>query len=89
MELNHRVYGKIEIIDPVVLDIIGSGFFQRLKNISIAVYFEPFYPKTCHTRWEHSIGCYYLLRKFKAGIKEQIYGLLHDISHTAFSHCIS
>ena len=30
----------------------------------------------------------YLLMKFGASIEEQIAGLIHDVSHSAFSHCI-
>jgi hypothetical protein len=28
------------------------------------------------------------LRKYKAPLEEQIAGLIHDVSHTAFSHCV-
>jgi len=39
-------------------------------------------------RFEHSVGVYLLLRKYRASLQEQVAGLLHDISHTAFSHII-
>ena len=41
-----------------------------------------------HNRFEHSVGVYLLLHKYRAPIKEQIAGLIHDASHSAFSHCI-
>ena len=31
---------------------------------------------------------YALLKKFGASTEEQIAGLIHDVSHSAFSHCI-
>jgi HD superfamily phosphohydrolase len=34
------------------------------------------------------VGVYLLLRRYAAPIEEQIAGLIHDVSHTAFSHCI-
>src|SRR5262249_7497130 len=40
------------------------------------------------TRREHSLGVYLLLRRLGASRREQVAGLLHDISHTAFSHAV-
>ncbi|MGV3558713.1 HD domain-containing protein [Larkinella arboricola] len=40
------------------------------------------------TRFQHSVGVMLLSQKLNAPLKEQIAALLHDISHTAFSHVI-
>lgn len=40
------------------------------------------------TRFVHSVGVYLLLKKYGAPLEEQIAGLIHDVSHSAFSHCI-
>jgi uncharacterized protein len=82
-----RLHGKIEITEPVILDLVNTAEFRRLSGIDQAGYFEPFFPNSKHNRYEHSIGCYLLLKKYKARIEEQIAGLLHDVSHSAFSHC--
>lgn len=88
MKYTDRVYGDFEISEPVILELINSSTFQRLKEIDQAGYFEPHFPGTAHSRFEHSIGDYLLLKMYGAPIEEQIAGLIHDVSHSAFSHCI-
>jgi HD superfamily phosphohydrolase len=88
MHITDCLHGTINISEPVILDIINSPALQRLKDIDQAGFNEPFHPNTKHTRFEHSIGVYYLLHKFGASKEEQIAGLIHDVSHAVFSHCI-
>ncbi|MFH1175270.1 MAG: HD domain-containing protein [bacterium] len=88
MKYADRVYGNIEIDEPVILELINSEALQRLKGIDQAGYFEPHFPGTAHSRFEHSIGVCVLLKMYGAPIEEQIAGLIHDVSHSAFSHCI-
>src|SRR3989344_705613 len=88
MKYTDRVYGNFEIDEPVILELINSKTTQRLKDIDQAGYFEPHFPKTAHSRFEHSIGVYLLLKMYGAPIEEQIAGLIHDVSHSTFSHCI-
>ena len=40
------------------------------------------------TRFEHSMGVMLLAQRLGASLQEQIAALLHDVSHTAFSHVI-
>src|SRR3989339_677686 len=90
MKYLDKVYGESEINEPVILELIDSGAFQRLKGISQAGYFTPFSPagRATVTRFEHSLGVFLLLKKYGARIEEQIAGLIHDVSHSVFSHCI-
>ncbi len=88
MEYLDRVYGKVEITEPVILDLINSPSLQRLKNIDQSGYFEPYFPGTAYSRFEHSLGVYALLSKYDASLEERIAGLIYDASHTVFSHCI-
>ena len=88
MRYTDRVYGNFEIEEPIILELINSKTTQRLKDIDQAGYFEPHFPGTAHSRYEHSIGVYLLLKIYHAPIEEQIAGLIHDVSHSAFSHCI-
>ena len=88
MKYTDRVYGEVKISEPVLLEIIESPTLQRLKDIDQAGYQEPYFPGTQHSRFEHSTGVCLLLKKYSAPIEEQIAGLIHDVSHSAFSHCI-
>ena len=87
MLYNDLIYGKTEITEPVILALLESFAMQRLKGVDQAGYFEPFFPGTRLSRFEHSVGVYLLLRQFGAEISEQIAGLIHDVSHSVFSHC--
>jgi uncharacterized protein len=79
-------YGPIEVEEPVLLELIESPAFQRLKDIH--QYGVSYY--TTHreefSRYDHSLGVFAVLRRHGASLKEQVAGLLHDASHTAFSH---
>jgi len=88
MKYTDRVYGNFEIEEQVILELINSPVIQRLKYIDQAGYFEPHFPGTALSRFEHSIGVYLLLKMYNTPIEEQIAGLIHDVSHSAFSHCI-
>lgn len=80
------IWGNYKITDTDVLKIINHKSMQRLKNIYISTYGYLFNIQRNSTRFEHCIGVYLLLNKFGASKKEQIAGLIHDISQTAFSH---
>jgi hypothetical protein len=88
MQYTDRVYGASEIVEPVILELIACPTLQRLKEIDQAGYLEPYFPGASHSRFEHSVGVYLLLKNYGAPLDEQIAGLIHDVSHSAFSHCI-
>lgn len=79
-------YGPIEVDEPVLLELIDSPAFQRLKQIH--QYGVSYYTshKEEYNRFDHSIGVFAVLRANHSSLEEQIAGLLHDVSHTAFSH---
>lgn len=80
------LYGSTTITEPVLICLIQSPAFERLQNIhqyGAAHYVEG---QKKFTRYEHSLGVFFLTRKFGAPLSEQIAALLHDVSHTVFSH---
>jgi len=82
------VYGIVEINEPVILDLMGSAPLCRLESINQygAICYR--LPQFSTTRFQHSVGTCLLLKKLGASLEEQISGLLHDISHMAFSHVV-
>ncbi|VVB77409.1 HD domain protein [uncultured archaeon] len=88
MWINDRLYGRSEVKDEVLVELMRSGPMQRLKWVTqTGIPVKVAHHRT-YSRYEHSVGVMLLLRKFGASQEEQIAGLLHDVSHTAFSHVI-
>jgi HD superfamily phosphohydrolase len=81
------VLGSVEENNPLILQLLESRAMQRLKQIDQSgppAYFFTEYPR--FSRYDHSVGVYALLKRFNVSEQEQIAGLLHDASHTVFSH---
>jgi HD superfamily phosphohydrolase len=82
------IYGITEIEEPVLLDLMSTQAMQRLRGVlqhGITALIGITQPVT---RFDHSVGVMLLVRRLGGSIDEQIAALLHDISHTAFSHVI-
>lgn len=88
MQYHDAIYGHTEITDPLLQDLMASDALQRLKGVSqhgitaLLGITPPF------SRFDHSVGAMLLVRRLGTSIEEQIAALLHDVSHTAFSHVI-
>jgi len=88
MNYHDEVYGAVSITEPVLLDLIKSVAVQRLRGVlqhgisSLIGVTSPI------TRFEHSVGAMLLVQRLGGPVAEQIAALLHDVSHTAFSHVI-
>jgi len=88
MKYQDRVFGESEISEQVILDLINSSALQRLKGVDNAGYFGPWFEGAGFSRFDHSVGVFVLLKLYRAPLEEQIAGLIHDVSHTVFSHCV-
>ncbi|WP_059105522.1 HD domain-containing protein [Shouchella shacheensis] len=87
MLITDTLYGTYELED-VLTDLIHSAPVQRLKGIHQGGASFLVNPEWNVTRYDHSIGVMLLVRKLGGSLEEQIAALLHDVSHTAFSHVI-
>ncbi|HDR4480850.1 TPA: HD domain-containing protein [Bacillus cereus] len=87
MIISDVLYGEFEV-DVVLEELILSKPTQRLKGIHQAGASYLMNEKWNVTRFDHSVGVMLLVKKLGGSVEEQIAGLLHDVSHTAFSHVI-
>ncbi len=87
MYIEDSLYGRFEL-EPVLVDLIDSDAVQRLKGVHQNGASYLVNPKWKNTRYEHSVGVMCLIRLLGGSLEEQIAGLLHDVSHTAFSHVV-
>jgi HD superfamily phosphohydrolase len=88
MQYNDPVYGIIEITEPVLLALMDTQAMQRVQGVlqhGVSALVGVTAPTT---RFDHSMGVMLLVRSLGASLGEQIAALLHDVSHTAFSHVI-
>lgn len=99
--INDPVHGFIDIPKGIILDLIDTDVFQRLRRIKQLALSSLVYPGAVHTRFNHCIGAMHLtgqaldvLRSKGAEISDQEYEatmiaiLLHDIGHGPFSHAL-
>jgi HD superfamily phosphohydrolase len=88
MIIDESFYGRFELDEPLLLDLLQSDPVQRLKGVYMGGVTSLLGVGTTSTRYEHSVGAMLLVRLLGASQEEQAAALLHDVSHTALSHVI-
>lgn len=76
--INCRIHNSIRLSKEAV-SIINSAEFQRMRNIKQLGLCYYVYPSAIHTRFEHSIGVYYLAGIMVDKICQQYPDKLYDI----------
>lgn len=95
MTIYDPIHGYIEL-EKIFKQLIDTKQFQRLRRIKQLGTTYLLFPSTTHTRFEHSLGVFYLAGEYakQLNLNEQekktlqAAGLLHDIGHGPFSHVI-
>jgi HD superfamily phosphohydrolase len=96
------LWGTIEL-DGTARRVVDSAAFQRLRYIRQLGLAHLVYPGAHHSRFDHALGVYHLIRRAIAGLEERgqlngvdpverrlvpLAGLLHDVGHYPFSHAL-
>ena len=61
--INDPIYGFITIPNTLIFDLIEHRYFQRLRRVSQMGMSYMVYPGAHHTRFQHAIGCIYLMQR--------------------------
>lgn len=99
--VNDPVHGFIEVPRGLILRLIDTPIFQRLRRIKQLGQSSLVYPGAVHTRFNHALGAMHLmrqaldvLRRKKVDISKKEYKsamiaiLMHDLGHGPFSHAL-
>ena len=99
--INDPVFGFIKIRRGLLYDIVQHPLFQRLTRINQLGLASVVYPGARHTRFQHSLGAFYLMTEAVKSLTEkgvyifdseseavQAAILMHDIGHGPFSHVL-
>ena len=89
------VHGNI-IVDGIFLDVMDRHEMQRLRSVKQLGLGNLVFPGANHTRFEHCLGTYHLSGRmaYSIGLDKEdsdvvrMAGLMHDICHPPFSHCL-
>ena len=95
------VFGFIKVPRGVLLDIVKHPLVQRLTRIKQLGLASVVYPGAQHTRFQHSLGAFYLTSEALVSLRQkgififdseaeavQAAILMHDIGHGPFSHVL-
>ena len=90
------VHGAVIIEDQLILELIDTKEFNRLKKVNQLGMTHYIYPGATHNRFSHSLGTYEIARKVLNRLKVDMTEntrlsilaacLLHDIGHGPMSH---
>src|SRR5712691_11186943 len=86
--IHDQVLGTHRISESVLIDLLQSSAITRLQGIhqSGGTYLVRAGRGT--SRYDHVVGVMILIRQLGGSLEEQVAGLIHDVSHTAFSHVV-
>jgi hypothetical protein len=99
--VNDPVHGFISIPDNILFKLIEHPYLQRLRRIKQLGLTSLVYPGAVHTRFQHTLGAFYLMGSAISVLRNKGHLissdestaahaaiLMHDIGHGPFSHAL-
>ncbi len=99
--INDPVFGFIKVPKGLLLNLVKHPSMQRLRRIKQLGLASMVYPGAQHTRFQHSLGAFHLMREAILSLTQKgvyIFDmeaeaisaaiLMHDIGHGPFSHVL-
>jgi uncharacterized protein len=83
---SNNIYPITAPDEPIILEILDSPPMHRLQGLNQYGMPDRYYHLHGFKRIDHSYGVCQLLKILGAPLEEQVAGLVHDVSHRAFSH---
>ncbi len=88
MHIHDVIYGDFVIVEPVLVELLSDPTVLRAGKIMQGSTTATINGLTDFSRLEHCIGTMLIVRSVGGDTEAQIAALLHDVSHTAFSHVV-
>ncbi|MFW6327930.1 MAG: HD domain-containing protein, partial [Bacteroidota bacterium] len=99
--VNDPVHGFISVPDNILFQLIEHPYIQRLRRIKQLGLTSLVYPGAVHTRFQHTLGSFFLMgsaisvlkskgNHISSGESTAVHAaiLMHDIGHGPFSHAL-
>lgn len=99
--INDPVHGFISIPDNILYSLIEHPYIQRLRRINQLGLTSLVYPGAVHTRFQHTLGAFYLMGTAISVLSDKGHQItesesiaahaaiiMHDIGHGPFSHAL-
>ncbi len=99
--INDPVHGFISVPDNILFKLIEHPYLQRLRHIKQLGLTFIVYPGAVHTRFQHTLGAFYLMGSAISVLQNKGHHitheesvaahaaiLMHDIGHGPFSHAL-
>tara|TARA_R110002095_G_scaffold215095_1_gene208490 strand:- start:1960 stop:3111 length:1152 start_codon:yes stop_codon:yes gene_type:complete len=80
------LYGEVALDNNLVKALLNHPAIKRMRFIDNAGPSRYFRSLPAYSLFDHALGVYVILKRFKRPFKEQLAGMLEPVAHSVFSH---